>query len=289
MKTPLLLAALAAILAVSGCIKDPHPPHPEPPGNPGWLIVKWVQLDVYEQFFPDPSGPPNTVRKRESVFTYNQFYKPVLQQIYESPVNDTLNLQLKEVDSIIYDAQRRVKEIRRHYGAGLPLQQVSTFTFNGADTMPASTSGYSIIGGQPGSIHTSRYIYETDEVLVISTDEKTGTTDTTRFIYVNGNYMKYISSQYGEMQEFEEYFSAPNPLLSFNLPHGGVISMPIMHPGVIRLSRNHHGKHVWYEEMVGMPQLNGQGLVERVRYTDPYSIGNKYNIVRYEYDDDVLK
>ena len=65
--------------------------------------------------------------------------------------------------------------------------------------------------------------------------------------------------------------------------------MPMMHQDVIRLSRNHHGERMWRDEIVGDPVRNAQGLVAEVGFINPYTIGSKYHVVRYEYDDDVLK
>src|SRR5690606_23748099 len=129
MKTPLQLSALAAVLAVSGCIKHPHPPVPErePSANPGWLIVKWVQLDVYEQCVADPEGPPNTISKRESRIHYNAHYKPLAQEVYASAVNDTANLQRIEVDSFFYDGSHRMVEARKYTGSSPTLRTVIKF------------------------------------------------------------------------------------------------------------------------------------------------------------------
>lgn len=285
MKTPLQLAALAVVLAVSGCIKDPHPPVPEPSTNPGWLIVKWVQLDVYEQFFPDPEGPPNTISKRESRIHYNAHYKPFAQEVYASAVNDTANLQLIQVDSFFYDASHRMVEARKYSGSAPTLQSVIKFSFNGNDTIPSASSYLTTYNGAES---TTRYVYLADEVLAIGENEKTGGDDTTRYIFENGNYMRYVNSL-GEFEDYLNYKSAPNPRLRFNVPHGNVITMPMLHGDVIRLSRNHHGERMWRDEIVGDPVRNAQGLVAEVGFINPYTIGSKYHVVRYEYDDDVLK
>lgn len=287
MKTPLQLAAIAAILAVSGCIKDPHPPIPEPPKNPGWLIVSRTIIDAYEQFFPDPDGPQDSYTKRLTTFQYNKYYKPAVRVDYTSPRNDTMNLSRTLVDSFFYDGSHRVKEIRTYRGAVLALGNVKSFTYNGMDTLPASVTFYSVSAGLPGESFTTSFVYESEDVLAITEDGKTGSKDTTRYVYQNGNFTKFIA-YYGEMEVYADYLSAPNPERYYNIPHGLAIHAPLEYTSMVKLSRNQWGTAIQQSIYAGAIP-DGRGLVTQVRITDPYSIGNKYYNVRYEYSDDVLK
>jgi hypothetical protein len=242
-------ALIIVVLLQAGCIKHPEQP---PVPRPQWLINKVVQITESYGANPLPGDPPTHISKMLWEIEYNQQYKPFIRRVHYSDGNDTLNLQLKTVDTLSYDAKLRVKQMRTLV---LPDGTVTTtsFTYTGNDTLSSRTdilpSGY-----------VMEYAYKGDTVVVTSLDIKGGR-DTTRYVYPNGNLDHSLSREYPTIPYvlYDEYDNGPLIERSMNLSQGGLFPLPFTVGATPRLSRSNwtHSVFFYVNRYV---QYNGYGL-----------------------------
>src|SRR5688572_22688894 len=109
MKTPLIVVCLLLVWLAS-CIKDPA--CPPTPSNKGWLISQVTEISFRSQSHTGTST--GSYQKTVHDIYYDAFNKPVIRLTAESPENDTSNLRPAYIDSLTYDGQQRMIEIRRY-------------------------------------------------------------------------------------------------------------------------------------------------------------------------------
>lgn len=267
--TPTLLIC---ILLLAGCIK--HPGEPPAPPRPQWLMNKIVEIT--ERYgLGLPGDPPIGRSKSVWEIEYNQYYKPRLLRIYYSTGNDTLNLQLIGVDTLFYDAQHRVKEMRSLSATDGRLTS-KLLSYNGNDTLPSRAqtmpSGWTV-----------EYAYKGDTVVTITTGEK-GMKDTTRHIYPGGNLTHYYAfdiavGQY-RIDVYESYDDGFSIYRAMNLSQGNLFTLPFDWYETPRLSRNNwtHATTVPADRYV---QYNAQGLPVSSSVQEYYP--ERRHLSRYEY------
>ncbi|GEP98046.1 hypothetical protein [Chitinophaga cymbidii] len=277
MKTPLTMAALAAILLATGCLKDPHPSDPDPgPTAPGWVVSSWTVI-TSEQF--PLTAPKVPFRKQEAIFHYNSLFKPVRKLNRSTLEGDTLQLYENYVDSFFYDDQHRVAELRGYLGHG--LEYMTKYSYNAQDTLPAKMEYYQVNLAVLELFSTKEYFYEPEDVLAVTTSVHG--IDSSWYDYENGNFMNYVE-QYGITHYYQSYTDVVNPLLFHNIPNGLVIAAPLALEAPVRISRNQWETSLEIQNMVvDSVTMNAQGLPAIVHVSEPYSNGRRYHDIRYEY------
>ena len=260
------------ILLLAGCIK--HPEEPPAPPRPQWLINKIVEIT--ENYGVGlPGDPPVGRSKSLWEIEYNQYYKPRLRRVYYSTGKDTLNLQLIVVDTLYYDGQHRVKEMRSFTAIDGSLTS-KLLSYNGNDTLP-----FRVQTMPSGWIQ--EYAYRGDTVVTISTAEK-GMKDTLRHIYPGGNLTHYyaydISVGEYRIDVYESYDNGFSIYRAMNLSQGNLFTLPFDWYGTPRLSRNN------WTYAITVPadrsfQYNAQGLPVSSSVQQYYP--ERRHLSRYEY------
>jgi hypothetical protein len=236
---------VAGILLLAGCIK--HPQEPPGPPRPQWLINKVIMVTESYGTNPLPGDPPLSASKQLWEIEYNEHYKPVIRRIY-SAGPDTVNLVLQSMDTLFYDAQYRVTEMRTVSGGSISGK---SFSYHGNDTLPFQIQ--SLTGGW-----TVGYAYRGDTVAVISADLK-GDPDTSLFIYPGGNLSHYLLGGKDQINLFESYDNGRSIESCMNLSMGEVFTLPFYYLTTPRLSRN-NWTYSSTENMSRNTLYNEQGL-----------------------------
>jgi hypothetical protein len=270
-------AALLLIACLNACVKDHCPP---PPSSSGWLISKVTELRFRST--TSHTGDPESGNYQKTVheLQYNAVNKPILRRTYESPENDTLNLIHMYVDSLTYDAQNRIIEIRRH-----PVGDISVYgrryIYPGNDTLPSVLIVYDSAGTSQMFTDTIQYRYYADKVTAYDKDDIFGGgIDSTEFYYTAGNLTATEFNNNGPLTEVTDYDSAHNVERYFNLQHGLVFPLAGNYRAQIRLSLNNwqHGAINGYDRTI---TYDNRGLVVEL---NAYSVGEKARIInRLEY------
>lgn len=231
MKTRLIAVSLFLVWLTS-CIKDSSCP-PTPP-NKGWLISQVTEISFRSQSHTGPST--GSYQKTVHDIHYDAFNKPVIRLTAESPENDTSNLTPAYIDSLTYDEQQRMIEIRRysiHEGAIYGRK----FIYPGTDTLPSVMIVYDSAGTQLIYTDTIQYRYYATTVTEINTDEFGGI-DSSVHIYTAGNLTHVAVNNGNPIEELADYDSTLNIDRYFNLSHGLIFGLSDRYRSQIRLSLN---------------------------------------------------
>ncbi len=233
-------------MATAGCMKDRE--GPEPPTRPQWLISRMVQITEYYGGNPLPGDPPFSRSKLLWEISYNSYYKPVTRHTYVSAArNDTVNLRLSSVDSLVYDGQFRVKEVYTTEAGGTVYAR--TYHYEGNDTLP-----FSITYGTGQTLYT----YGPDTVRVIFENPKSGL-DTTWYVYENDNLKRSITPLY-TTEIYDEYDNGPVIESCMNLQLSGIFNLPFHMNGTPRLSKGNWGVNLFMDQVHRSVLYNEQGL-----------------------------
>jgi len=234
-------------MLAAGCIKDPE--GPAPPQRPEWLLNRVVQITESYGGSPLPGDPPLSRSKALFEIIYNSHYKPVTRYSYFSTVrNDTASLRLYTTDSLVYDGQFRIKEMYTWRPEGDTLA-AGKFYYEGNDTLPSRVEGRS---GQ------TRYVYGADTVLAIFENPKSGP-DTTWYVYENGNFRRYLTSEY-TVEIYEEYDNGPVIERCMNLQLSNIFNLPFHMGATPRLSHGNWGVNVFMDQARRSILYNEHGL-----------------------------
>lgn len=239
MKTfhPLLLCMLLA----AGCIKHPGPEVPPVPAKPQWLISKITLVRQSGEVNPLPGEPAATYLKQVYEFKYNGYYKPVSRHIYEA-VRDTLNLQLAQRDTLVYDTRHRIVQADEYLSALPGVNARRKFIYPGNDTLPSAVESWYSSYPNRDSLYlggTTNFIYRPDTALAIGLNSH-GTLDTTMYIYAgaNRNFNRIISTTGYEEDIYFTFDNTPAIERLINLSHGLVWRLPMDYVSPPVLSRN---------------------------------------------------
>lgn len=239
MKTSCL--PLLGLLLAAGCIKHPEPEVPPVPAKPQWLISKITMMRQSGQVNPLPGEPAASYLKQVYEFKYNGYYKPVSRYVYEAG-RDTLNLQLAERDTLIYDTRHRVVQADVYLTAVPGINSRLKFIYSGNDTLPSATEVWYSSYPNRDSLYLSgtiNYLYRPDTALAISRGLH-GTLDTTMYIYsgTNGNFRRVVSTAGYEEDIYYTFDNTPAIERLMNLSHGIVWRLPMDYVSPPVLSRN---------------------------------------------------
>jgi hypothetical protein len=270
-------AALLLFVCLYSCVKDPvHPPLP----SSVWLISKVTELRFHAttSHTGDPQG--ENYQKTVHELEYNAVNKPVLRRTYESPENDTLSLIHMYVDSLSYDTQNRIIEIRRHTVGDLSIYG-RRFVYPGNDTLPSMMIVYDSAGSSQMFTDTIQYRYFADKVTVYDKDDIFGGgIDSTEYYYTAGNLTATEFNNNGPMTDFTDYDSSYNAERYFNLQHGLVFPLAGSYRAQIRLSLN-NWRHAVTRGIKRTVTDDSRGLVGEL---NGHFVGeNNYVINRLEY------
>lgn len=283
MKTLTHVGICLVAFFLSGCIKDPDMPS-NPVTKPAWLLEKitFVTTD-YESPF---GSLPTQHFKRVYEFTYDQHYKPSSRKEFAADI-DTLNLQLKSVDTFLYDASLRVTEVRNLAPGTGYVNGYKQFSYSGSDSLPATYEHYrrTTTDSTLRLVKRCRYAYEPAVVHEIYGSDKP---DTISFFYDPENYLYYKDlPDQTEYQEYYEYGVGPAPEKFLNISNGLAVEMPLVDRHLPRMSKgNWITKPGRYEFLTTTRTMtynaDGLPLTGEVIITLDITPSNRYK-VRYEY------
>lgn len=270
-------AALLLIACLNACVKDPsHPPS----GSKGWLIGKVTELGFRETYSHDGILIGDNFRKIVHELEYNAVNKPILRKTYESPENDTSNLVHMYIDSLSYDAENRLTDIRRHT-VGDYVVYGRRYIYDGIDTLPSVQIVYDSAGNNLIFTDTVQIRYYADKVVFYDKDDVfDGEIDSTTFYYPGGNLTTSVFNNNPPIPEGSDYDNAHNVERYFNVQHGLAFFVRGNYRNLARLSLNN-----WRESGISGYRrtltYDERGLVTVV---NAHSIGEKiFWISRFEY------
>lgn len=268
-------------LLLAGCVKDPGPGTPPAPAKPQWLISKVTMLHRSGTANPLPGESPQRFLKQVFELHYNRYFKPESRHVYSAD-GDTLNLQLVERDSLLYDANYRVRQVDVYVGSSATVRERRVFAYAGNDTLPSSMEVWYRRGDSLYQSGTASYAYRPDTTIETGFNAHGGQ-DTTWYVYTGGNFRKLISTIGFEEEPFSQYDNTPSLERLMNLQHGLVFRMPMDYRSLALLSRNNwvgQGPQSWEKNVYGYAA--GGTLISWYVIMEPYPEPN-YWTFRVEY------
>lgn len=276
---------LFCMLLAAGCIKHPGPEVPPVPVKPQWLISKITLVRQSGSQNPLPGEPAASYLKQIYEFKYNGYYKPVSRYVYQAS-RDTLNLQLAERDTLIYDTRHRVVQADEYIAIHPSVNARLKFIYPGNDTLPSAMEVWYSSYPNRDSLYlsgTTNFIYRPDTALAIGRNSH-GSLDTTHYIYsgTNGNFRRVVSTAGYEEDIYYTFDNTPAIERLINLSHGMVWRLPMDYVSPPVLSRNNwtgDGPQGWQKYI----EYNAAGNLP-VRYTiTEYDPNPTYWVFRVEY------